>query len=67
MDPFSMMASSWNLADDEADAEADKEEEEQEVFKPVRMDPYAALASMMDTDVEPEPEPEDEEETTTYR
>merc|ERR1719187_2861815 len=68
MDPFSMMASSWNLADDEADGEAEEvKEEEEEVFKPVRMDPYAALASIMDTDVEPEPEPEDEEETTTYR
>jgi len=72
MDPFSMMASSWNLADDEAEGEAEAEaerlKEEEEVFKPVRMDPYAALASMMDTDVEPEPqEEEEEEETKTYR
>merc|ERR1719334_3008063 len=70
MDPFSMMASSWNLADDEAEGEAEAEaervKEEEEVFKPVRMDPYAALASMMDTDVEPEPQ-EEEEETKTYR
>merc|ERR1719187_1358935 len=72
MDPFSMMASSWNVADDEADGEAEEvKEEEEEVFKPVRMDPYAALASMMDTDVEvageEEEEPEEEEETKTYR
>jgi len=68
MDPFSMMASSWNLADDEADGEAEEaKEEEEEVFKPVRMDPYAALASMMDTDVEPQEEEEEVEETKTYR
>merc|ERR1719187_3007685 len=72
MDPFSMMTSSWNLADDEAEGEAEEvKEEEEEVFKPVRMDPYAALASMMDTDVEvageEEEEPEEEEETKTYR
>merc|ERR1719295_1615865 len=70
-----MMSSSWNLADDEADAEAEpspinkpeEEEGEEEVFKPVRMDPYAALASMMETDVEPEEEEEEEVETKTYR
>merc|ERR1719295_1213479 len=70
-----MMSSSWNLADDEADAEAEpspinkpeEEEGEEEVFKPVRMDPYAALASMMDTDVEPQEEEEEVEETKTYR
>merc|ERR1719259_1272373 len=63
MDPFSMMASSWNLADDEADGEAEVEakEEEEEVFKPVRMDPYAAIASMMDTDAEVEAKEEEEE------
>merc|ERR1712228_185164 len=77
MDPFSMMTSSLNLADDEAEAEpeaepvaatAKKEKEEEEVFKPIRMDPYAALASMMDTDVEPlEDEEEEAEATKTYR